>query len=112
PENAPDDFERAALEYFMQDPSHNEVWQRVTLADGTPAFRYVMALRAEESCLRCHGQPKGELDQTGYPKEGLELGDVAGAISVILPMRETLANARAESVRLAFLVVFLAALCF
>ncbi|MFO7274775.1 MAG: DUF3365 domain-containing protein [Bacillota bacterium] len=111
PENAPDDFERAALEYFMQDPSHNEVWQRVTLEDGTPAFRYVMALRAEESCLRCHGEPKGELDQTGYPKEGLKLGDVAGAISVILPMRETLAAARAESLRLAAIVAFLALAC-
>ncbi len=112
PENAPDDFERAALEYFMQDPQNNEFWQRVTLSDGTPAFRYVMALRAEESCLRCHGQPRGELDPTGYPKEGLELGDVAGAISVILPMRETLASARTESLRLAALVVFIALLCF
>lgn len=112
PQNAPDDFERAALEYFMEDESHNEVWQRVTLDDGTPAFRYVMALRAEESCLRCHGEPRGELDQTGYPKEGLALGDVAGAISVILPMRETLAMARTESIRLAFLLVFLALLCF
>ena len=81
----------------MQDPQNNEFWQRVTLSDGTPAFRYVMALRAEESCLRCHGQPKGELDPTGYPKEGLKLGDVAGAISVVLPMRETLASARRPS---------------
>mgnify|MGYP000716208880 FL=1 len=110
-ENAPDDFERAALEYFMASAENNEVWQRVTLEDGTPAFRYIMALRAEESCLRCHGEPKGELDPTGHPKEGLKLGDVAGAISVTLPMRETLASARAESVRLAAIVVFLALLC-
>ena len=112
PENAPDEFERAALEYFLQSDENNEVWQRVTLEDGTPAFRYVMALRAEESCLRCHGEPKGELDPTGYPKEGLKLGDLAGAISVTLPMRETLAAARAESIRLAAFVVFLALFCF
>lgn len=111
-ENAPDDFERTALQYFMESTDNNEVWQRVTLDDGTPAFRYMMALRAEESCLKCHGEPRGELDPTGYPKEGLQLGDVAGAISVILPMRETLASARAESVRLAVLVVFLALMCF
>ncbi|MFZ5822865.1 MAG: ATP-binding protein [Bacillota bacterium] len=110
PKNEPDAFERAALEWFASDPESDELWQRVTMEDGTPAFRYMMALQAEESCLICHGTPAGELDKTGYPKEGMELGDLAGAISVILPMRETLNAARAESIRMAILVLALAAL--
>lgn len=109
PNNAPDEFEREALELFKGDSLTNEVFQRVSLDDGTPAFRYVMALRADQSCLVCHGTPKGELDRKGYPKEGLVKGDLAGAISVILPMKETLVEARAESIRLAVLVLVLAA---
>ena len=30
-------------------------------------------------------RPAGELDPTGYPKEGWEVGDVAGAVSVSMP---------------------------
>ncbi len=108
--NTPDEFERHALELFAADSSLNEYSQRVTLADGSYAFRYMMAMRADQSCLLCHGEPVGELDKTGYPKEGYKEGDLAGAISVILPMRDALHAARAESIRLAILVLALAAL--
>jgi hypothetical protein len=37
-----------------------------------------------ESCLSCHGEPKGEIDVTGYPKEGGKMGDLGGAISIVL----------------------------
>jgi general secretion pathway protein A len=37
-------------------------------------------------CLACHGEPKGTLDKTGYPREGLKLGQNAGAISVVIPI--------------------------
>ena len=36
------------------------------------------------SCLTCHGQPKGEIDVSGYPKEGAAEGDLGGAISITL----------------------------
>lgn len=108
--NEPDEFERLALEAFAADPNRSEIWERVTLPDGSPAFRYMMAMRAEQSCLTCHGGPIGEMDKTGHPKEGLQEGDLAGAISVILPMREALHLARAESIRMAVLVLALAAL--
>ena len=35
-------------------------------------------------CLSCHGEPKGEMDITGYPKEGGKLDDLGGVISVTL----------------------------
>ena len=36
------------------------------------------------SCLTCHGSPKGEMDITGYPKEGGKIGDLGGVISITL----------------------------
>lgn len=49
-------------------------------------FRYVSPIYLKESCLDCHGDPKGELDVTGYPKEGMETGDLIGVTSVIMPI--------------------------
>gem|GEM_PF-2309567 len=109
-QNTPDEFERQALEMFAADPNLTEYAQRVTMEDGTYSYRYMMAMRADESCLYCHGDPVGELDKTGYPKEGYKEGDLAGAISVILPMKDALLSARAESIRLAILVLSVAAL--
>ena len=37
-----------------------------------------------ESCLACHGSPKGEMDITGYPKEGGKLNDLGAVISITL----------------------------
>ena len=34
--------------------------------------------------LSCHGEPKGAIDVTGYPKEGGKAGDLGGAISIVL----------------------------
>ena len=39
-----------------------------------------------DRCLRCHGGPKGERDISGYTKEGGKEGELAGAISVKLPL--------------------------
>ena len=39
-----------------------------------------------ESCLECHGEPAGELDSFGYPKEGKHEGDIAGAVSIVMPI--------------------------
>jgi hypothetical protein len=36
------------------------------------------------SCLACHGSPKGEMDITGYPKEGRSVDDLGGIISITL----------------------------
>jgi hypothetical protein len=37
-----------------------------------------------ESCLACHGSPKGQMDITGYPKEGGKLNDLGAVISITL----------------------------
>ena len=86
PLNAPDTAERAALEAFA-DPTYplEKVISEVTAKSGS--LRLMFPLYTTRKCLDCHGDPKGELDRTGYPREGLKLGQNAGAISVVIPIR-------------------------
>jgi len=83
PANAPDSSERASLEIFA-DPSYprEKVISETTAASG--ALRLMFPLYTTRQCLACHGEPKGTLDRTGYPREGLKLGQNAGAISVVI----------------------------
>ena len=43
-----------------------------------------LSTAGENDCLNCHGDPKGELDITGGKKEGGQLGELGGAISVVI----------------------------
>ena len=52
--------------------------------DAKPAFRVLVPEYYGEGCLACHGEPQGEIDVTGYPKEGGKLGDLGGVISISL----------------------------
>ncbi len=52
--------------------------------NGHPAFRIAVPEYYKQSCLACHGSPKGELDITGYPKEGRKVGDLGGVVSITL----------------------------
>ena len=53
---------------------------------GQRVFRYTEPLYVTESCLECHGDPAGEIDQYGYQKEGMKVGDIGGAMSITEPM--------------------------
>ena len=83
--DAPDAFETEAMEAFIADPSLKEYYA-LSEYEGNQAFRYVEPLYMVESCLECHGEPAGELDSFGYPKEGKQVGDIAGAISIVMPV--------------------------
>jgi len=52
--------------------------------EGRPAFRMLLPEYYSESCLACHGGPSGEMDITSYPKEGGKVGDLGGAISIVI----------------------------
>jgi diguanylate cyclase (GGDEF)-like protein len=73
PENAPDAFERDALERFERGATEMTVREE---REGEPWFRYMAPLRVEGSCLPCHA------------KQGYRLGDVRGGISVSFSMAE------------------------
>lgn len=79
-----DDYESEAIRLF-NDGSVVEKYGIETY-NGQEVFRYVTPIYLEESCLDCHGDPAGELDVTGYPKEGMEVGDLIGVTSIIMPI--------------------------
>ena len=84
-EDTPDEFESEALEAFFADPSLTEYYA-VTDYNGQQVFRYLAPMKIERTCLECHGEPKGEIDITGHPKEGWAIDDIGGAISIVIPM--------------------------
>jgi hypothetical protein len=83
PANAPDAVERSALEMFAAPDYPREK----AISEATAKSRLVRLmypLYMTRQCLDCHGEPKGALDKMGYPREGLRLGQNAGAISVAI----------------------------
>jgi hypothetical protein len=88
PGNRPDDFESEVLRVFA-DSRHpkGQAYSKATMIDGKPVLRMMDPEYAAASCLNCHGSPKGERDITGMKKEGWKEGELAGAISIVLPMR-------------------------
>jgi len=59
-------------------------YSAVVETNGRPAFRVTVPEYYAPSCLVCHGSPKGEMDLTGYPKEGGKMGDLGAVISITL----------------------------
>ncbi len=86
-QNSPDPFEVEMLQKLAGDRNLTEEWALDTV-NNRKVFRYMRPLYYESDCLTCHGQPAGELDIAGYPKEGFSLGDFAGAISIIAPTEQ------------------------
>jgi general secretion pathway protein A len=83
--NTPDDYEQAVLRRLLVQPSQSVTINQVT-DDGT--LRVLTPIYYTKDCLTCHGSPAGQIDISGYPKEGAEEGDLAGAISVSVPLKE------------------------
>lgn len=105
--NAPDAFEQEALAAFNADPNRKAFWRVVDAGDGTRVFRYTEPLYVTESCLECHGDPAGELDQYGYPKEGMQVGQVDGAMSITEPMDIYAAGIQDSMMQQAIMVLFM-----
>lgn len=110
PENAPDDFDKEALTQFLNNARQTEYYKQIK-EDGKPVFRYAVPLTTEKECLACHGGPAGEIDVAGYLKEGLKEGDLAGAITVSLPMEESIARIWRNTVIQGVVVVGVTAAC-
>jgi hypothetical protein len=67
PQNAPDDWERAALLSFE---NGNKETVGVTQAGTSGQLRYMAPLQVQQSCMSCHA------------RQGYKVGDVRGGISV------------------------------
>lgn len=82
----PDEWESQVItqNLLSTDWKNGAVYSGNAETDGRPAFRVMVPEYYSEGCLSCHGTPAGEVDITGYPKEGGKLGDLGGVISIKL----------------------------
>jgi Protein of unknown function (DUF3365) len=80
----PDEWELEVIEAHLinQEWPKGKPFIEQVEVKGRPAFRMLIPEYYSASCLTCHGEPAGEVDVTGYPKEGGHEGDLAGAISI------------------------------
>jgi hypothetical protein len=82
----PDAWETEHIDGELLDPAwpRGQVFTAVTEQNGREAFRMLVPEYYSSGCLSCHGEPKGEIDITGYPMEGGHLDDLGGVISITL----------------------------
>ncbi|WP_445900283.1 ATP-binding protein [Desulfitobacterium sp. THU1] len=108
--NAPDAFEAEGIVHLKQFPSTTEYWVIDDTA-GKQVFRYMTPLTIDKFCLDCHGEPKGEIDISGYAKEGLKVGEFAGALSLTMPMDIYMENMHDSQRSNAFFFFLLIVVC-
>ena len=84
--NRPDAWEHEVIEskFKSSDWKTNQTFSEEHEHKGKSAYRLLIPEYYKESCLGCHGEPKGEKDITGGKKEGGKLGELGGAISVVI----------------------------
>jgi len=82
----PDQWEAEVIRDKLLAPNwpKGQLFAAVASGNGRPAFRVAVPEYYAASCLSCHGGPKGQIDVTGYPKEGGKEGDLGGVISITL----------------------------
>ncbi len=84
--NRPDEWENNVLENKFRAAS----WEKGAAFGengehkGRKGYRLALPEYYGESCLTCHGEPKGERDISGGLKEGAKLGAVGGAVIVVV----------------------------
>ncbi|HSF67767.1 MAG TPA: DUF3365 domain-containing protein [Nitrospiraceae bacterium] len=85
--NKPDTYEAIVLQALAEVTSTNgESPPKWEITDGGQNLRLMLPLYYSKACLDCHGEPKGQRDISGYPREGGKEGELGGAISVKLPL--------------------------
>ena len=82
----PDAWEDDIIETKLLSPNwpRGQPYSATVEFKGRSAFRVMVPEYYDSSCLTCHGSPKGELDVTGYPKEGAKENELGGIISIVL----------------------------
>lgn len=91
PENRPDAYEAQQLKTFT---ANDHETYRVTKNAGKDVFRYMQALVADQSCLKCHGSFETaptfiqQRFPPGHASYNYKVGEIIGAVSVVRPMAD------------------------
>ena len=73
PENAPDEWERNALNAFESGETEMTEFAEI---NGEPYLRLMRPLSIKQGCLKCHGH------------QGYTVGDIRGGVGIALPLKE------------------------
>jgi len=79
-ERSLDDFQKQALEHLKAQP--NEPFVREEVMNGSRVLRFAQADRMLASCVACHNS------YPGSPRTDWKVGDVRGALEVVLPVSQ------------------------
>jgi PAS domain S-box-containing protein len=79
-ERSLDDFQKQALQHLKDQP--NQPFVREEVLNGTRVLRFAQADRMLPSCVSCHNS------YPGSPKTDWQIGDVRGALEVVLPVSQ------------------------
>ena len=84
--NRPDKWEHNIIENMFKQSTYpkGQPFSEISAVKGKSAYRFILPEYYGQSCLACHGGPKGERDISGGKKEGGVLGELGGAISLII----------------------------
>jgi hypothetical protein len=88
PANVPDEAEREVLARFVQQDFDGKPHGAFAQMANHQVYRYMEPIRLIPPCMGCHGHPKGEPDMLGFEKDGLDVGDVIGLMSVTIGVRD------------------------
>ncbi len=88
PVNIPDSAERETLTRFVQPGFDGAAHGTFAQMGKQEVYRYMEPIRLIPPCMGCHGKPQGELDMLGFEKDGLEINDVIGLMSVTIAVRD------------------------
>lgn len=102
PDNQPDAFEKEVLAKLES----GTVEEHYQIDEQTNKLRYFRPVKLTQECMKCHGDPaqsaslwgndKG-LDLTGTKMENWKVGEVHGAIEVLLPLAPMQASLKENS---------------
>lgn len=86
PKVQPDEWELNVVQTRLLSASwpRDQSYTAMATKSGVQAQRTLIPEYYGASCLACHGSPQGEIDITGFPKEGAHEGDLGGIISITL----------------------------
>ena len=79
-ERSLDDFQKQALQHLKEKP--NQPFVREEIMNGTRVLRFAQADRMLSSCVACHNS------YPGSPRTDWQVGDVRGALEVVLPVSQ------------------------
>lgn len=97
PENAPDDFEKEAIEKMKKDNA-TEYSKTEYNSENKKVYRYAAPLLINRSCLQCHSH------------QDYRINDFRGLISISLPLEE-LENSIIRNSKMTFYTIILGLLC-